>query len=157
MKDDDVLAAFKYTRFNNYKKGLYCTLDEYESVETLGLRINCNRVVSALFNGQKCEAFVGMERADPRFVAAVNLAYALMPCERGEILGALPQVSELMNALSQPLSNSASEALAIGSLVLPAVEAALFVLKSKLPKKQNPQINQQISLPLRETFKKLIA
>lgn len=98
-----------------------------------------------------------MERADPRFVAAVNLAYALMPCERGEILGALPQVSELMNALSQPLSNSASEALAIGSLVLPAVEAALFVLKSKLPKKQNTQINQQISLPLRETFKKLIA
>ena len=98
-----------------------------------------------------------MERADPRFVAAMNLAYALMPCERGEILGALPQVSELMNALSQPLSNSASEALAIGSLVLPAVEAALFVLKSKLPKKQNTQINQQISLPLRETFKKLIA
>ena len=98
-----------------------------------------------------------MQRADPRFVAAVNLAYALMPCERGEILGALPQVSELMNALSQPLSNSASEALAIGSLVMPAVEAALFVLKSKLPKKQNTQINQQISLPLRETFKKLIA
>ncbi len=98
-----------------------------------------------------------MERADPRFVAAVNLAYALMPCERGEILGALPNVNELIKALSEPLSNSASEALAIGSLVLPAIEAALLVLKSKVPKKQNTQINQQISLPLRETFKKLIA
>jgi hypothetical protein len=47
-----------------------------------------------------------------------------------------------------------SEALLLGSLVLPALEATFTILKTKIPKKQNPQINQVISLPLREFFKK---
>lgn len=30
IKGDDVLAAFKFTRYNNYKPNLYNTLAEYE-------------------------------------------------------------------------------------------------------------------------------
>jgi len=30
VKGDDVLAAFKFTRYNNYKPNLYNTLAEYE-------------------------------------------------------------------------------------------------------------------------------
>jgi hypothetical protein len=35
LKDDDTLAAFKFTRFNNYKRGLYNTLNEYDNSEYL--------------------------------------------------------------------------------------------------------------------------
>lgn len=39
---------------------------------------------------------------------------------------------------------------------MPVIEATLQILKNKMPKKQNPEINSQISLPLRDTFKKLV-
>jgi hypothetical protein len=33
--NDDTLAAFKFTRFNNYKRGLYNSLGEYENPAAL--------------------------------------------------------------------------------------------------------------------------
>jgi len=50
---------------------------------------------------------------------------------------------------------TASEALLLGSLIFPALEAAVSILKSKLPKKSSPEINSKIVLPLRDTLKKL--
>lgn len=44
----------------------------------------------------------------------------------------------------------------MGSLILPAVEAMLKIYKTKLPKKTNPEINTQISLPMRDMFKQLV-
>lgn len=83
-----MLAAFKFTRFNNFKHNLYNTLEEYETPAVFGTRINHNRIVSSLFNQQKPET--EWEGSDPRFVAAVNLAVALLPQERGEILTLQP-------------------------------------------------------------------
>jgi hypothetical protein len=49
-KGDDLLASFKFTRFNNYKHNLYNTLCEYDSPSALQTRIEQNKIVSALFN-----------------------------------------------------------------------------------------------------------
>ena len=44
----------------------------------------------------------------------------------------------------------------MGSLIMPAIEAMLRIYKVKLPKKSSPEINAQVRLPLRETFKQLV-
>jgi len=52
------------------------------------MRIIGNRIVTSLFNNQKPQEELASLNFDPRFVASVNLAIALIPCERGEILSA---------------------------------------------------------------------
>ena len=49
VQDDDILASFKFSRFNNYKPGLYTTLGKYEQPFNLDLRLKQNKVVESLF------------------------------------------------------------------------------------------------------------
>lgn len=130
---DDVLAAFKFTRFNNFKPALYNSLGEYESPKALSARFGYNKVVQSLFNQQAPEG--SYEGADPRFVAAVNLAVALLPLEKGDILSTQPQFQALIDTMSKPVCNTVEEALLLGSLIMPAVEACMRIYKTKLPKK----------------------
>lgn len=50
LEGDDVLASFKFTRFNNYKRNTYDTLRQYEQPAALQQRHSLNRVVQSLFS-----------------------------------------------------------------------------------------------------------
>jgi hypothetical protein len=40
LEGDDMLAAFKYTRFSNYKRGLYDCMGSYEDPASLEMSFN---------------------------------------------------------------------------------------------------------------------
>lgn len=50
--------------------------------------------------------------------------------------------------------HDAQEALLLGSLIVPALEAVVSILKSRIPKKPLPEVNQKILLPVRDFIKK---
>jgi len=79
LAGDDVLAAFKYTRFSNYKRGLYNCLGSYEDPASLELTFNLTRAIQQLYNKEKPD----FSCDEPHFSAIVDLANQLMPLEKG--------------------------------------------------------------------------
>jgi len=152
LSEDDVQAAFKFTRYNNYKRNLYDTLAEYEHPSALNTRFVHNQIVQSLFKKEAPAHPVA--GADQRMQCVVNLAVALMPLEKGSIEGIKPQVDELIKALEAPLLGTAEEALMLGSLLLPAIEACMIIYKSKLPKKPSADLKESITQPMRDSLRK---
>jgi len=73
VSGDDLLASYKYSRYNNYKDNLYNTLLEYEDPQYLQQRYGLNQVVANLFI-KKTVDVSATQNWDPRFLAAVSLA-----------------------------------------------------------------------------------
>lgn len=129
------------------------TLGPYENPIALEKRFALNQVVAKLY---KHEGPNYSSQCDERFDATVALATQLIACEKGEILKLAPLFKTFSEALLKPIVGTVEDALFMGSLIMPAIEAMLRIYKVKLPKKSSPEINAQVSLPLRETFKQLV-
>lgn len=82
VKGDDLQAAFKNHRCNNYKKGLYQSLGSYEDPASLALVQNLNTVIQHLYRKEKPESKYD---GDKRFAAVCDLAVQLMPLEKGQL------------------------------------------------------------------------
>ena len=84
VKGDDLLASYKYTRYNNYKEGLYNCLLDYEDNKTLQQRFNHNSIVANLFNKKEVD-LQSLQNSDPRFESSVKLAVTLLQNEKIDI------------------------------------------------------------------------
>lgn len=84
VKGDDLLASYKYTRYNNYKEGLYNCLVEYEDTKALQLKFDLNQVVANLFNKKEID-LQSIKSPDLRFIASVKLGVTLIKSEKIDI------------------------------------------------------------------------
>ncbi len=66
VEGDDLLAGYKYTRYNNYKANLYNCLLEYENAEYFQQRLGYNSTVANLYS-KKAAVAAEFEGSDPRF------------------------------------------------------------------------------------------
>lgn len=98
LEGDDTLASFKFTRFNNYKKNLYNTLGQYEDTQNLQHRLTCNQAIASLLLGQKPS--VEAKFGDVRVEAAYALAVAMIPLDRGDLLGLKDMIAKLTESLN---------------------------------------------------------
>lgn len=81
LEGDDVLAAFKNSRFTNYKRGLYNAMGTYEDPATLKLTFNLTKAIQQLYKKEKPE----FSAQEPHFAAICDLAVQLMPLEKGQL------------------------------------------------------------------------
>ena len=70
LEGDDVLAAFKNSRFTNYKRGLYNAMGTYEDPVTLKVTFNLTKAIQQLYKKEKPE----FSAQEPHFAAICDLA-----------------------------------------------------------------------------------
>lgn len=103
-----------------------------------------------MYEGQE---FNAAEITDPSLKTIFEFAQACKEIEKGDLLSIIGKFSAILEFLERPLEGTVSEAMLLGSQCMPALDCALGLFKSKMPKKQNTEINSQMSLPLREAIK----
>jgi len=55
LDGDDLLAAYKFSRFNNYKENLYNCLSDYDDIKFFSKRQQYNNIISKLFAKETVE------------------------------------------------------------------------------------------------------
>ena len=122
---------------------------QFDKPENLASTLATSRAISRVY--QKSES--GQFPADNKLVsAALDLANTVLPLTKDQLVEV--SLDQLLKALEEPFGFSASDALSLGSISLAALDASLSILRSKIPKKQSPELREKIVMPLREGLKK---
>ena len=119
---DEHLAAFKFSRYNNFKRGLYPDAlgETYDRPEALQAHRDSSGAIARLYGGKdpsdKLECAHMDKRASTRLSSVFAFASSLRSVERGELLKCVASFEEFRKTLAEPqLRGTAAEALHLGS------------------------------------------